>query len=91
MVYVHLAGNDERDGVDRLPIDFVCAGDLAVRNAQVAAGQEAHTALRVSRLMVGERVEIVVLIFEEADVPISVDQNLAQEISITTCHEPFAS
>lgn len=55
----HLAGNDERDGLDACPRDLVCASDLAVGDTERAARQEAHPALGITRLVLREGVERV--------------------------------
>lgn len=68
----YFSGNDEPDGLDGVCGDFERACDLAVGHTEAAAREEAHAALRVGRLVLCKREEVVGLILVVADVSVSI-------------------
>ena len=68
---MYFSGDDEGNGLDRGRGDLVSTRDLAVGDGEAAAGKEAHAALRVGRLVLCEREQVVVLVLVVADVPVT--------------------
>lgn len=67
----YLAGDDERDGLDRGPGHLVRTCDFALGNVECAARQEAHPALRVGRLVLRKAIQLVILVLVVPDITIS--------------------
>ena len=68
----HLSWHNERDGLDAVGRKLIRTGDLALRDVERAAGEEAHAALGVGRLVFGEGVKGVGFVLEVADVAVTV-------------------
>ena len=67
----YLARDDKRDGLNDARGEFVRAHDLAVGGADRASRDETHPALRVARLVLVQRVQVVVLVLIVSDIAVA--------------------
>lgn len=67
----YFTGNDERDGFDGRAMDLVSTCNLAIRDAEAAPGEEAHSTLRVRGFVFGEGEEGVGFVFIVSDVAVT--------------------
>ena len=67
----YLAGNDEGNGFDSRSSNFVCTCNFTVRDVEGSSRKEAHSTLRVRRLVLRQREQVVVLPFEVSNVAIT--------------------
>ena len=75
----YLARNDKCDGLDEAGGELVRARDLAVGGANRAPWDKAHTALRVARLVLVQRVQVVVLILKVSDIAVALPSYQKQD------------
>ena len=67
----YLAGNDEGNSFDSRSSNFVCTCNFTVRDIEGSSRKEAHSTLRVRRLVLRQREQVVVLPFEVSNVAIT--------------------
>lgn len=68
---VYLARDDKCDGLDGARGEFVRARDLAFGCVDRASRDETHPALRVTRLMLVQRVQVIILVFKVSDIAVA--------------------
>ena len=67
----YLTGNDEGNSFDSRSSNFVCTCNFTVRDIEGSSRKEAHSTLRVRRLVLRQREQVVVLPFEVSNVAIT--------------------
>lgn len=73
----YLSRNDESDRFDGRRVKFISTGNFALGYVERATRQEAHSTLRIRRLVLGKGEQIIVLIFIVTNIAIA---NFARDL-----------
>lgn len=67
----YLSWNSEGDRFDDRRANLVCSHDLTVTDIDCALGEEAHTALRITALVLRKEVQLIIFVFIVTNVAIT--------------------